>query len=154
MMSSRLAVQSSLFWCYCMVFYMQKIDPIRIQMSCWMRHIDYQLLFFNGDTHKLVLILRTKIFQVKIYLWEPLALSCMKPVMASSRLQISRVFLTSSAAKSSATAAKDEILATLQSESLIWANLSSSRPWKVDRLFSVSRSQVLRASSIELTEPW
>ena len=88
------------------------------------------------------------------YLWVPVVFSLMKPCTASSKSVTSKVFLTSSAAKSSATAAKEEMFATLQRESRTCAKRSSSSPWKVLKLFSVSFSQLFLASSSEVTEAW
>ena len=67
---------------------------------------------------------------IMFYLGVPVAFSPIKFSKASSKSVTSKVFLTSSAAKSSATAAKDEIFAVLHRESRTWANRSSSRPLK------------------------
>ena len=86
------------------------------------------------------------------YLFFPEACSAMKAWMVSSNFEVSKVFLTSSAERSSATAAREAIFATRHRESRTELKRSSSILWNVIKLFSVSFSQLFRASSMADTE--
>ena len=85
-------------------------------------------------------------------LFFPEACSAMKAWMVSSNFEVSKVFLTSSAERSSATAAREAIFATRHRESRTELKRSSSILWNVIKLFSVSFSQLFRASSMADTE--
>ncbi len=81
---------------------------------------------------------------MSLYLTLPVELSSMKLTSALSRSQVSRDFLTSSAAKSSATAANELMFATRQSESLKCVSLSSSNPVSKKSFFTTESVMTLQ----------